>query len=137
MHTSEIISTHPEARGVANPALVACIEACFDCAPACTSCADACLSEDDVTTLRTCIRLDLDCTDICLTTGRMISRRTGVEEPALKRILETCAEACRECAVECERHAEHHVHCRVCAEACRRCEQVCGSTARSITPAVH
>ena len=69
MHTHEIISTHPDVGGAINPALVACIEACFDCAQACTACADACLSEPDVIELRQCIRLCLDCAGICTATG--------------------------------------------------------------------
>src|SRR5512144_1288693 len=110
MHIHEIISTHPAVGGAIDPTLVACIEALFDCAQACTTCADACLAEQAVAGLRTCIRLDLDCADLCLTTGMMISRRTGADAPTLKTVLETCAEICRACAEECERHASEHVH---------------------------
>jgi uncharacterized protein DUF326 len=137
MHTHEIISTHPDVGGALNAALVACIESCLDCAQACTTCADACLAEEDVADLRQCIRLDLDCADICAATGAIASRRTGGDVSLLKRVVETCGAICRFCAVECERHAKRHVHCRVCAEACRQCEQACGTVAGSITPAVH
>ena len=34
-------------------------------AQVCTACADACLGEDDVGELTRCIRLDLDCADLC------------------------------------------------------------------------
>jgi hypothetical protein len=111
--------------GVDRDALLQCIEACIECAQACTACADACLGEDAVAELTTCIRTDLDCADVCGTTGRVLSRRTGYDADVTRAVLEACATACRACGDECERHAGMHEHCRVCAEACRRCEQAC------------
>ena len=75
--------------------------------------------------LTQCIRLNLDCADICAATGAMASRRTGSNIAVLKAVITACAEACRACAEECSRHAEMHEHCRICAEACRSCEQAC------------
>jgi hypothetical protein len=72
-----------------------------------------------------CIRLNLDCADVCETAGRIASRQTEPQSEVTRAILGACAEACRRCAEECERHAAHHEHCRVCAEECRRCEQAC------------
>ena len=106
--------------------LAACVEACFDCAQACTTCADACLGEREPRSLESlvrCIRLNLHCADVCVATGRMLSRQ---EMPELARaMVETCALACRLCGEECGRHADHMEHCRVCDEVCRRCEQAC------------
>lgn len=111
---------------VAITTLAACVEACFDCAQACTTCADACLGEREPRSLDSlvrCIRLDLHCADVCVTTGRLLSRQ---EAPELARaMVEACALACRLCGEECERHAQHMEHCRLCAEACRRCERAC------------
>lgn len=84
-----------------------------------------------------CIRLDLDCADVCFAVGKLASRRTGSNEACLKGMIEACAIVCRECAAECERHASMHEHCRVCAEACRECETACRNAASSITPAAH
>ena len=56
---------------------VRCIDECFRCAATCTSCADACLGENTVQNLVRCIRLNLDCADICDTAGHVASRRTG------------------------------------------------------------
>jgi len=124
--TADMLSTHPQdLGGVDREALVACIQACFDCAQACTACADACLGEDMVADLRTCIRTNLDCADVCDTTGRVLSRRTGHDADVTRAVLHACAAACRACGDECSTHAEMHEHCRVCAEACRRCEQAC------------
>ena len=134
MHVQQMISTHPQVRGNTNDALIRCIEECYDCAQACTVCADACLGEDMVKDLVQCIRLNLDCADVCAATGLVGSRRTGSNELVIRRLIETCAEACRLCGEECERHAGMHEHCRICAESCRRCEQACREAAGTITP---
>lgn len=125
MYAMEMIRTHPGVKGRTNEALIRCIEACYDCAQACTSCADACLGEDLVKDLRQCIRLNLDCADICAITGSVATRRTGSNEEVIRRMLDACATACRLCGEECARHARQHEHCRVCAESCQRCEQAC------------
>ena len=64
MHAEAMMSMHPKVRGGVDTVLTRCIEACLDCEQVCRSCADACLSEDMVTMLRQCIRLDLDCADV-------------------------------------------------------------------------
>ena len=60
-----MIAAHPEVGGTTNDALIKCIELCYTCAQVCTSCADACLAEENVQILTQCIRLNLDCADIC------------------------------------------------------------------------
>jgi hypothetical protein len=99
---------------------------------ACTSCAHACLAEDHVQELTRCIRLNLDCADVCDATGRVLTRQTSFEPQLAQSMLDACVQACRACAEECERHADHHEHCRICAEACRRCEQACSDLRSSI-----
>ncbi|HEX2117373.1 MAG TPA: four-helix bundle copper-binding protein [Alphaproteobacteria bacterium] len=132
MHAQEMIRTHPDVKGNTNDALIRCIEECYDCAQACTSCADACIGEDMVKELRQCIRLNLDCADICAITGSISTRRTGSNEEVIRRMLQACETACRLCGEECARHAQQHEHCRVCAESCRRCEQACREALRSM-----
>ncbi len=72
-----------------------------------------------------CIRLNLDCADVCAATGRLLSRQTMPEWQLLQAQLQACALACRLCGDECARHAQMHEHCRVCAEMCRECEAAC------------
>jgi hypothetical protein len=79
--------------------------------------------------LKQCIRLNLDCADVCGATGALASRRTGSNEPILRQMLQTCAAACQVCGEECQRHAGH---CRICAEACRRCDQACQEAMRDV-----
>ncbi|WP_432502430.1 four-helix bundle copper-binding protein [Kineococcus arenarius] len=123
---SDMINTYPQdLGGVDREKLVACIEACFECAQTCTACADACLSEDMVAELTKCIRTNLDCADVCETTGKVLSRHTGYDANVTRAIVQACAAACKACGDECASHAGMHEHCRICAEACRRCEAAC------------
>ena len=124
-YAQQMIQTHPSGAALDQNTLVECIGACFDCAQASTACADACIAEGDIGMLGRCIRLDLDCADICDTTGRILSRQIAFDQSMVRAVVEACGQACRLCAEECEKHAEHHEHCRVCADACRRSEQAC------------
>jgi hypothetical protein len=115
-------------------ALVDCIDACNDCAQACTACADADLAEAEVQTLIRCIRLDLDCADICAATMRVLTRQTAFDAAIARSLLQACVTACKTCGDECEIHAAHGMeHCRICAEACRRCEQACQRMLSALT----
>src|SRR3954452_19621013 len=122
MQTKEMIATHPDVRGNINQALIDAIDAAYACAQTCTSCADACLAEEMVAELRQCIRLNLDCADICVATASLATRRTGSNEEVIRKTLEACATACRTCGDECASHAAMHEHCRICADSCRACE---------------
>ncbi|MDQ7911039.1 four-helix bundle copper-binding protein [Phytohabitans sp. ZYX-F-186] len=125
-HASAMLETHPDGlAGVDQGLVTRCVEACLDCAQACTACADACLADDMVADLVRCVALNLNCADICDTTGRMMSRPTGFDAAVALRTVQACATVCATCAFECERHASRHEHCRVCAEACRRCQRAC------------
>jgi len=125
MSIREIFDTHPQPVGGDRDALVRCIDECVACAATCTSCADACLAEPDVQDMTRCIRLDLDCADLCEATRSIVTRQTARDDIVLRALVEACLAACRACAEECERHAEHHEHCRISARACRSCEQAC------------
>jgi hypothetical protein len=133
MHAQQMIATHPHVKGDTNDALIRCLDECYSCAQTCTSCADACLGEQMVQQLTQCIRLNLDCADVCAATGSVATRRTGSNEEAIRHMLMACETACRLCGAECERHAGHHDHCRICAEACRSCERACAEALRSVS----
>ena len=94
-----------------------------ECAQACT--ADADLSEHNLTEMIKCIRLCLDCNDVCTATVGVLSRQTNYDASITRPLLEACVATCQSCGDECERHAQHHEHCRICLDACRRCEQAC------------
>jgi hypothetical protein len=123
---TRMLDAYPRDFNVDRGLLVRCIEACSACEQACTQCADACLSESDATPLAKCIRLDLDCADICHSTERVISRQTEYDAELTRAVLQSCIQACKSCGDECEQHGAHGMrHCEVCAEACRSCEQAC------------
>ena len=124
-YARQLLDTYPTGFPVDDDLLAATIDALSDCAQACTADVDADLSEQDLTDMVLCIRLCLECTDICTATVGVISRPALYDADVIRPLLEACAASCKSCGDECERHAPMHQHCRVCAEACRRCEQAC------------
>jgi Domain of Unknown Function (DUF326) len=124
-YAKQLLDTYPRDFNLDAGLLAATIDALSDCAQACTACADDCLSEETVADLTKCIRLDLDCADVCTAALRVVSRQTDYDANVTRPVLEACIVTCQSCGDECERHAQLHEHCRVCAEACRRCEQAC------------
>lgn len=133
MQTEQMISKTPNTPAVDRNRLSTCIDLCAECSLTCVACADACLGEQDVANLRRCIRLNLDCADICDATARVISRLLDGDPAVLAAQLEACARACASCGAECRKHSNHHEHCAVCAEACRRCEAACRELAREFS----
>ena len=123
-YARQILDTFPRTVNVDADLLAATIDALSDCAQACTADTDADLSEQNLAEMVKCIRLCLDCTDICTATIGVISRPAEYDPGATRPLLEACAAICKSCGDECERHA-HMPHCRICTEACRRCERAC------------
>ena len=124
-YAKQMLDTHPGTLKVDAGVLATTIDALIDCAQACTADADNDLSEQNVTEMVKCIRLCLNCADVCSATVGVTSRPTEYDPNVTRPLLEACAAICKSCGDECERHARMHEHCRVCAEACRRCEQAC------------
>lgn len=121
----DIFKTHPHPAQMDIDLLSRAAQEVFACSQTCTACSDDCLGEDDAMALRRCIRVCLDCADICDTTGRVLSRQTESNLTMVQNQIDACAAACGLCAEECERWAAHHEHCRACAEICRSCESTC------------
>lgn len=132
MDAKEMLSTHPQHVDVDRAALVGCIDACFGCEQACTACADACLGEDMVQNLVRCIRLNLDCADVCSATGRVLSRQTQPDWAVAHAQLQSLLRAVKACGDECRQHADEYEHCRLCGESCRQCEESCKHLAAQI-----
>jgi hypothetical protein len=105
--------------------LATTIDALVNCGQACIADADDDLSEQHVHDLVKCIRLCIDCADVCSAAANITSRQTAFDSAVVTPLLEACVAYCRTCGDECERHASIHAHCRVCLEACRRCERAC------------
>jgi uncharacterized membrane protein len=124
-YAGQMLDAYPRDFNVDARLLTTTIDALIECAQACTADADDDLSEQNLGELVKCIRLCMDCADVCDATVRVISRQTEYDANVTRPLLEACAAVCRSCGDECERHAQMHEHCRVCAESCRRCEQAC------------
>ena len=123
-YARQMLDTYSRTFNVDAGLLAAGIDALSDCVQACTADVDADLSEQNVTDMVTCIRVCLDCADVCTATIGVTSRQASYDATVARPLLEACVAICKSCGDECERHA-HMPHCRVCAEACRRCEQAC------------
>jgi len=129
-----MLDAHPHPAGSNGDAARDCIKACSECAQACTICADACLSEDEhLRMLVKCIRLNLDCADICRVTAQLLTRPSHRDAPALQAQLEACIQICKACADECSLH-EAMEHCRICANVCRECMEACEAMAAALVP---
>jgi hypothetical protein len=124
-YAGQMLDAYPRDLNLDARMLTATMDALIECAQACTSDADADLSERNVAELVKCVRLCMDCADVCAATVRVISRQTDYDANLTRPLLEACAATCKSCGDECERHAQMHEHCRMCAEACRRCERAC------------
>jgi Domain of Unknown Function (DUF326) len=130
--SKEMLEAHPWPAQIDREVLAHCIDECLACAFSCTACADADLAEDDVAEMRRCIRICLDCADVCDATGRVLARQTEYVAATAIAQVTSCRELCGLCAEECERHADHHEHCRICGEECRRCETACSAVLDAI-----
>jgi exosome complex RNA-binding protein Csl4 len=124
-YARQMLDSYPRTSGLDAGVLAAAIDALTDCAQACTADVDADLSEQDLAEMVKCIRLCLNCADVCTATAGIVSRESEYYVSVARPLLEACVAICKSCGDECQRHAQHHQHCRVCGEACRRCEQAC------------
>jgi erythromycin esterase-like protein len=124
-YARQLLDTYPGTLTTDAGALAATLEALSDCAQACSADADADLAEQNLAEMVKCIRLCLDCTDVCTATIGVVSRQTYYDPTITRPLLEACVATCKSCGDECARHAPHYEHCRVCEQACRRCEQAC------------
>jgi hypothetical protein len=124
-YAGQMLDSQPRTSGLDAGVLAAAIDALTDCAQACTADTDADLSEQNLAEMVRCIRLCLNCVDVCTATAGVVSRQAEYDANVARPLLEACVAICKSCGDECERHTKHYEHCRVCAEACRRCEQAC------------
>ena len=97
MSVREVTERHPRPVSIDRVLLLRGIDECLDCAATCNACADACLGEPDVAELVRCVRLNLDCADVCGTVGRMLSRQTEMDLGAVRAALEAGVVTCRVC----------------------------------------
>src|SRR5215469_1391076 len=117
-YAEQMLDTYEQTLDVDVSVLAACIDALDDCAQACTADADANLGEQNVAEMVRCIRLCLNCADICAAGTAVLSRAATAERAVIEPLLAACVAICKSCGDECARHAQMHPHCRVCETAC-------------------
>jgi hypothetical protein len=132
-YARQMLDTFSRTVNVDLDVLAAAIDAMSDCAQACAADNAADLGEDNLAEMVRCIRLCLDCADICNAAQAVTSRLVDYDPAVVRPLLESCVVICGSCGDECERHAAMMAHCRVCAEACRRCEQACRALLDALT----
>ena len=128
MSIEKMIAEHPDVAGHENELLTKAVRHAMYCAAICNSCAGACSAEPEART--DCIRLCMDCSDICTATYRVASRRAGSNERVLRAMLEMCAQACETCAEMCAGMKDDH--CQRCAKMCRECAEDCRAAADNL-----
>ncbi|MEO7531605.1 MAG: four-helix bundle copper-binding protein [Sediminibacterium sp.] len=101
------------------------IDAMNDCATECNHCISACLEEQDVASLARCIKLNIDCAELCTLIAGFVAR----DSAHAMHLMKECAEICNACAEECEKFADRYDHCKKCAEVCRTCAEECSAMA--------
>lgn len=129
---SQMMQTHPQQPRIASDQFARAVQALSECVAVCTTCVDASLAEQHVQQLLRCIRLNLDCADICGATAAVLDRPNNPGRNVLLSLLQACQAICESCRNECEQHAQMHEHCRVCAESCRHCAQLCSEMMQSV-----
>jgi len=130
----QMLKSHPHPVSSAGKEALRTIVEATECSLVCTTCADACLAQDAAAELADCIRLDLECAEICRLVARLLARPGRQDRDSLERALNACTQACLACATECQRYADRFEHCRICAEACRACAEACGTMVPALVP---
>jgi hypothetical protein len=113
-YNRQLLDAYPGSLNADAGVLASTIDALTDCAQACAADADADLSEQNLAEMVRCIRLCLDCVDVCTATLGVVSRQRDYDPAVTKPLLQACVATCTSCGDECARHAPHYEHCRVC-----------------------
>jgi hypothetical protein len=90
-----------------------------ECAITCERCVSLCMNEDDPSLMAKCIKLNLDCADMCLhtiksTTSNFLLVRNSLA--AVKELCQKCAQEYRKFKID---------YCQACADICERCAAEC------------
>ncbi len=89
------------------------------CMTACEACASENLKVENGISLQRCIRLTLDCGELCGFTARFVARESEFKDILLKQ----CALVCKACEDECRRH--ENAASQQCADVCHECHLAC------------
>src|SRR5260370_7554865 len=116
-YARQMLETYPRDVNVDPGVLAATIDALNDCTQACAADADADLSEPNVAELVTCIRLCLECTDVCGATVGGDSRQAAYDATVVKPLLRPCVAPCKTSAHPSHRPPPTPEHSRLSPQA--------------------
>jgi hypothetical protein len=94
-YARQMLDTYPGNLNADAAVLAATIDALSDCGQACCADADA---ARNLAEMVKCIRLCLDCTDVCTATLGVVSRHTDYDPTITRPLLETCVATCKAAA---------------------------------------
>ncbi len=81
-YAKQLLDSYPGTLNADAGTLAATLDALSDCAQACAADADADLAEQNLAEMVRCIRLCLDCVDVCTATLGVVSRQTNYDPPS-------------------------------------------------------
>jgi hypothetical protein len=96
-YARQLLDTYPRDFNLDAGVLAGTIDALNDCAQACTADADDDLSEQNLAEMVKCIRLCLDCADVCAATVGVTSRQTEYDAGVTRPLLEACVAVASPC----------------------------------------
>lgn len=96
-----------------------CIDECNKCAQACYECFEACINEPDLNSRRSCVKILIECANMCTMSSGIMSMNGQFAKEHCKM----CATVCDKCAQECAMFKDEH--CQKCANECRTCAYEC------------
>jgi hypothetical protein len=97
----------------------ALIQTITQCAKHCSSCAGTCLQEAAISEHADCIRICLECAEVCHSTTLLLVMNSSFSDQALQ----LCRDICLACMKICSDIPEEH--CQQCATACKETAEQC------------
>ncbi len=102
-----------------NDDILLLLEKIYDCQTCCKYCFNACLEETDIAMMRVCIRLSVECAEVCELTASSLAFAGNFTADCLA----VCIRTCEMCAEACRQH--RCLHCYECAKTCSECAEAC------------
>src|SRR5215469_6347679 len=104
-YARQLLDTYPTALNADAAVLAATLDALSDCTEACIADTEADLNEQDLAMMVKCMRLCMNCADVCAATMGVVTRQAEYDAKVTRPLLEACIAICKSCGDECARHA--------------------------------
>jgi hypothetical protein len=99
-YARKMLEAHPQSLDIKIGPLADVLDALTECAQTCMADSYADLVEPNATEMTRCIRLCLDCVDICTASIGVLSRSTHFDASVTEPLLEACVAVCKSCGDE-------------------------------------